>query len=291
MIRSMTGYGKSESTLQGLPCSVEIRCVNARYLELTTRLPKHLATKELLVRETVREHVSRGTISVYVRLEAALANEEVSFNTEAAERITKALRQLRDKLHLEGDVTLEALMKFDAVMARPDEDAERPDAWPELKESIVEALRSLNTMREKEGAELTADFDNRIAAIDTALADIEVRSAQRIPLERVRLRERVRQLMEDSPIDDQRLQLEIVLLSEKLDVSEECVRLRSHMKFFREYMNEETAVGRKLNFLMQEMNREVNTIGSKANDPEIARLVVGMKEELERMREQVQNVE
>ncbi len=277
--------------MQGLPCSVEIRCVNARYLELTTRLPKHLANKELNVRETVREHVSRGTISVYVRVEAAVGNEVVSFNAEAAERITKALRQLRDKLHLEGDVTLDALMKFDAVTARPDEDAERPDGWPELKEAIVEALQSLNVMREKEGSELTADFDYRIAAIETALADIEVRSAARVPQERTRLRERVRQLMEDTPIDDQRLQLEIVLLSEKLDVSEECVRLRSHMKFFREYMNDETAVGRKLNFLMQEMNREVNTIGSKANDPEIARLVVGMKEELERMREQVQNVE
>jgi len=287
----MTGYGKSESTVQGLPCSVEIRCVNARYLELTTRLPKHLANKELNVRETVREHVSRGTISVYVRVEATIANEEVTFNADAAERITKALRQLRDKLQLEGDVSLDTLMKFDAVTARVDEDAERPDAWPELKDAIVEALKSLNVMREKEGSELTADFDNRIVAIDTALADIEVRSAERIPLERTRLRERVRQLMEDTPIDDQRLQLEIVLLSEKLDVSEECVRLRSHMKFFREYMNDETAVGRKLNFLMQEMNREVNTIGSKANDPEIARLVVGMKEELERMREQVQNVE
>lgn len=287
----MTGYGKSESMLQGLPCSVEIRCVNARYLELTTRLPKNFANKELNVRETVREHVSRGTISVYVRLEAAAANEEVTFNAEAAERITKSLRVLRDKLHLEGDVTIETLMKFDAVMARPEEDAERPDAWPDLKAAIVEALRSLNEMREKEGSELTADFDNRILAIDTALADIEVRSAERIPFERNRLRERVRQLVDDAVVDEHRLQLEIVLLSEKLDVSEECVRLRSHMKFFREYMQDETAVGRKLNFLLQEMNREVNTIGSKANDPEIARLVVGMKEELERMREQVQNVE
>lgn len=291
MIRSMTGYGKSETMVQGMPCSVEIRCVNARYLELSTRLPKMLANKELNVREVVREHVSRGTISVYVRLETAALNEEVAFNADAAEKITVALRALRDKLKLSGDVTLDALMKFDAVMARPDDEVEKPDAWPELKDAIVEALVSLNVMRTKEGAELTADFDGRIVAIEGALADIEVRSAARVPHERTRLRERVQKLMEDTPVDEQRLQLEIVILSEKLDVSEECVRLRSHMKFFREYMKEETAVGRKLNFLLQEMNREVNTIGSKANDPDIARLVVGMKEELERMREQIQNVE
>jgi uncharacterized protein (TIGR00255 family) len=165
------------------------------------------------------------------------------------------------------------------------------DAWPELKIAIGGALEALNAMRAKEGAQLALDFLHRIEIMESTLKTIEERSHARIPLERERLRERVRQLVDDAVLDEQRLQLEIVLLSDKLDVSEECVRLRSHIKFFRENLAEGVGVGRKLNFLLQEMNREVNTIGSKSNDAEIARMVVGMKEELERIREQVQNIE
>jgi uncharacterized protein (TIGR00255 family) len=200
------------------------------------------------------------------------------------------LRLLQHELSLDGTLTLADVLSIPAVFQGAPEDAEAPDPWPELSNLIIMAIEHLTAMRDKEGSELERDFDHRLAALEQALNDVEQRSKNRIPAERERLRERVTQLMSDG-VDEQRLQLEIILLADKLDVTEECTRLRSHIKFFRETMTTSSTAGRKLNFLLQEMNREVNTIGSKCNDADIARIVVGMKEEMERMREQIQNIE
>jgi uncharacterized protein (TIGR00255 family) len=291
MIRSMTGFGKSDGIVGGLSCTIEVRCVNGRYLEQSCKLPKDWSDKEGAIRELVREHVSRGSISMFIRTDDKAADTTVRVDVDLARRTVDALRALQVELGLSGTVDIAHLMGFPAIFQGSADATEKPDVWPELSAIIGRTLDALNAMRLREGAELEKDFLARLHAIETALVDVERRSAERIPAERERLRERVRSLIVEDAIDEQRLQLEIVLLSEKLDVSEECVRLRSHISYFREMLESKEAVGRKLNFLMQEMNREVNTIGSKTNDADIGRIVVGMKEELERMREQVQNIE
>lgn len=287
----MTGYGKSEFLIDGTQCTIEARCVNGRYLELSTRIPKEWSDKEGLIRETVRENVTRGSLNIFIRQEERGQQQAVQVDTEVARSFVEALRKLKAELGLDGSVSVDQLVHFPAIFQAPPDTTERPDVWSDLKKGLVDALVAMTAMRDKEGAELAKDLHGRLDAIEQGLADVEIRSAARIPHERERLRDRVKQVIDEASIDDQRMNLEIVLLAEKLDVTEECVRLRSHMKHFRQYMADDVQSGRKLNFLLQEMNREVNTIGSKTNDADIARVVVGMKEELERMREQVQNVE
>ncbi|HRK03926.1 MAG TPA: YicC family protein [Chlorobiota bacterium] len=290
MIRSMTGYGKVDATVAGRPCTIELRCVNGRYLEVSTRMPKEWSDKEHLVREVLRENVGRGSLTVFIRLEDNGRSAVPTFDVETARDVAETLRSLARATNVGDSLNLETLLRYDSVFLG-DRNGEDVEVWPELREAIISACSALNIMRELEGSELAKDFELRLTAIETALIEVERRSVERIPAERERLRERVRLVVDDEHIDPQRLQLELVLLADKLDVTEECVRLRTHVKHFRTYMEKEQAPGRKLNFLLQEMNREVNTIGSKTNDAEIALVVVGMKEELERMREQVQNIE
>lgn len=285
----MTGYGRAHGTVLGAPTSIEVKSVNGRYLELGVRIPKEWSYAEHQVRECIREHIVRGSVNIYIRREETSSEADVAVNVTAAGAYVAALRKLQQELQLSGEVSVDTIANYaPAFHATTDGEA---DVWAELEPLIATAISDLNTMRIREGAALVTDMQQRLTNISAALTMVEQISAQRIPAERERLRERVRQLTNDEGIDEQRLQLEIILLSEKLDVNEECVRLRSHIDHYASDLLGGGAVGRKLNFLLQEMNREVNTIGSKASDAEIARLVVGMKEELERIREQVQNIE
>lgn len=291
MVRSMTGYGKSECMLDDAPCTVEARSVNGRYLELSVKLPKEYSEHEGRIREVVREHVLRGSVNLYIRREDLAEITPLNVDVEAARHYVDALRTIQAELGVGGEVRIEHLTVFPSIFQRPLRSAERPDVWPSLKEAVVQALTAMNSMRDMEGKDLSRDLVTRCETIASALEIVEKRSLERIPAERERLRERVRQILDENAIDESRLSLEIVLLSEKLDITEECVRLRSHIKHFQQYMATEQQPGRKLNFLVQEMNREINTIGSKCNDADIAVTVVTMKEELERIREQIQNVE
>jgi len=291
MVRSMTGYGKSECMLDDAPCTIEARSVNGRYLELSVKLPKEYSEHEGRIREVVREHVLRGSVNLYIRREELAESAPMNVDVEAARQYVDALRTIQSELGVSGEVRIEHLTAFPSIFQRPIRPGERPDVWPTLREAIVQALTAMNAMRDMEGKDLTRDLVSRCETIAAALDVVEVRSKERIPAERERLRERVRQILDEQSIDESRLSLEIVLLSEKLDITEECVRLRSHIKHFQQYMATEQQPGRKLNFLVQEMNREINTIGSKCNDADIAVTVVTMKEELERIREQIQNVE
>lgn len=291
MIRSMTGYGTALCTVGGAPCTIEVKAVNGRYLEPSIRVPKEWADKENAVREIVRERVGRGSVTMYIRSESVEAVESVHVNMELARTYVSALRTVQQELGLVGDVSIEHLLSFPAIFQGAPDESERPDIWPELQAGVLAALANMNDMREKEGAQLAIDFEQRLTTVEQLLTLIETGAPLRIETERQRLRDRIRQVLEDMDPNDPRLQSEIILLSDKLDIAEECVRLRSHLQYFRETMRANEPVGRKLNFLMQEMNREVNTIGSKSSDAEVARQVVTMKEELERIREQVQNVE
>lgn len=293
MILSMTGYGRAERTKLGMTVSTEVRSVNSRYLDVTSRLPRSLSHREKEVKEIVRTFMSRGSLNITVKIEKESNGAPLlKVNASAAKSYYKLLNELKKTVRLREHVRLEHLLNFSEILEPIDADDDDSREWEVVGETTREALTQLNTMRANEGKELAGDFEKRIRWIDEALNEIERLSVNRIPGERKRLQERISQLVEDKVVIDQnRLELEIALLADKLDITEECVRFRTHNKFFLEAIQKDESPGRKLNFLIQEMNREANTIGSKANDAAIAHLVVKLKEELERIREQLQNIE
>lgn len=293
MIASMTGFGRAEVVRGGMRASVEVRGVNSRYLDVTTRLPRLLSQREKDIKEIVRSLVNRGSLVVSVTVEEeddGLAPMKV--NKTAAKSYMKLLNDLRKTAKITEKVRLEHLLKFSEVFEVPRDDQSDEREWGVVEEALRSALKGFNEMRRNEGGELAKDLEKRIRWLTDTVQHIGQVSKSRIPEERKRLHERIAQLLEDKAVIDQnRLELEIALLSDRLDVTEECVRFQSHTKFFLETMAGSESAGRKLNFLVQEINREANTIGSKTNDSEIAHLVVQIKEEVEKIREQLQNIE
>jgi len=289
----MTGFGRAEIARRGVTATVEVRAVNSRYLDVTTRLPRLLSQREKDIKEIVRSCVNRGNLVVSVTVEAeddGLAPMKV--NKTGAKTYMKLLNDLRKTAKIREKVRLEHLLKFSEVFEVPHDDQSDEREWAVVEEALRAALEGFNTMRRNEGGELAKDLDRRIRWLSQTVEEIEQVSRSRLPDERKKLHERIAQLVEDkSVIDQNRLELEIALLADKLDVTEECVRFRSHTKFFLETMTAADSAGRKLNFLVQEINREANTIGSKTNDADIAHRVVQIKEEVEKIREQLQNIE
>ncbi len=292
MISSMTGYGRGEARRDGIAIIVEVRSVNSRFLEVTARLPRSLSLRENDTKEAVRRRISRGKITLVAVVEReSNGGLPLKINVAAARSYYKLLNELRKSVRMRETVKLDHLLRFSEVIEMPDLEGGDEKEWQVFQEALAEALENLAVMRRQEGGELSKDFRLRIGLIDRALDTIEQLSKDQIPEERIRLRERVQQLMEQEKVNEERLELELALMADRLDVTEECVRFRSHNKFFLRALDEGDAAGRKLNFLTQEMNREANTIGSKSNSSEIAHLVVGVKEELEKIREQLQNIE
>jgi uncharacterized protein (TIGR00255 family) len=292
MIESMTGFGKGEASAKGVTVTVELRSVNNRFLEISTRAPKAIAQRENEIKELVKAKIARGKISLSAsKDEESDGDLPITVDKKRAKEIHAVLEQLRKTAKIKEPVKLEHMLHFSEIF-QTKEAAEDETEWNLFRKALLQAVDGLKKMREKEGAELARDAKERIQKINKNIDLVEQLSKKRIPEERKRLNEKVSQLVEDkSIINNQRLELEIAILSEKLDVTEECVRFRSHNKFFLEALLSKESEGRKLNFLIQEMGREANTIGSKCNDVEIAHIVVGIKEELEKIREQLQNFE
>ncbi|KXK55265.1 MAG: YicC family protein [Chlorobi bacterium] len=288
----MTGYGRSERSRDGVSVSVELRSLNSRFLEVITRTPRDLNPRENDIREIVRKIVNRGKINVSVNVEREQkATTGLKVDPDTVVAYKDALEQIKKAAKLKDTVSLDHLLQFRDLLIQPASEVSEDVQWELVAQAVEEAARALDTMRRNEGSELSRDITDRVASIGKMVDSVEKISREKIPQERQRLRERIAQLFENDEIDEQRLEFEIVILAEKLDVTEECVRFRSHAKFFMEAVNGPEPAGRKLGFLLQEMNREVTTIGSKSNDSEIAHLVVRAKEELEKIREQVQNIE
>ena len=293
MIQSMTGYGRGECTKNSISAVVELRSVNSRYFELGSRLPRSLSLRENEIKEIVRSKLVRGKISLTTTLQSDSNGKlPLQVNTAAAKSYYSLLQQLRKSLKLKETIKLEHVLRFSEVFEGGIDEEEVNAEWAVFEEALQLALKDLQTMRANEGKEISKDMIARVEKIQERLDVIESNSKKRIPEERMRLHERIAQLLGDKKlVDGQRLELEIALLSDKLDVTEECVRFRSHNKFFLAALANDDAAGRKLNFLIQEMNREANTIGSKSNDVEIAYNVIAVKEDLEKIREQLQNIE
>ena len=292
MLISMTGFGNATLSGDGMTVSVEIRSVNSRFYEFSARVPKHLQGRELDLKEMVRAQLKRGKVNLTLTVDKAEGAEmPLHVDVEAAKMYHRLLTQLRDAAGLTGEITLENLLQFSDVFTTQEQE-ELPEAeWTLITGGVEQSVAALFEMRRKEGEELTRDLEQRVRVMDATVNQIEELSHGRAALERDRLTERLRTLLADEKIDPARLDTEIALLADKMDITEEIVRFRSHTKFFLETLQSEVSEGRKLSFLLQEMNREANTISSKSYDASIAHMVVGIKEELERIREQIQNIE
>lgn len=296
MVRSMTGYGAAEPSADGGRWWVEVRSTNHRFLEVVVRLPRELGALEDRVRAAVAERVRRGRVEVLVREDSGLRPREAVVDTELARRYADALERLRRELGLAEPVTLGALLALPEVVrleeVRPDPEA----TWEALQPVLQRALERLVDMRTKEGGRLAADLRERLGRLEGWVERVAQRAEELPRAYAQRLRQRVAELLRslevDQPPDEARLALEVAAFADRCDVREELVRLRSHLEEARALLEgPDGPVGRKLEFLLQEMQREVNTVGSKAADLEVTRAVVEMKSELEAIREQVQNVE
>lgn len=293
MIISMTGFGRGDASSDGISITVEAKSVNSRYLDISLRLPQSIQEKELDFKELIHKHINRGKINVSVRINKAETGEpDVRINPNLVEGYKKMLDRLRDAAGIEGEVTLRDLLQFNDIFMSREEDEETINTiWQLAKEATENALEQLVHMRKQEGTQLKNDLMNRVDHIKSKMDEVQELTNGRAKETRDKLIERIQNLVDDELIDKDRLELEVAVLVDKMDITEELVRLQSHIKFFKEAIAHKDSVGRRLNFLSQEMNREINTIGSKANNSEISQHVVHAKESLEQIKEQIQNVE
>jgi len=293
MIASMTGFGRGEAESHGFVATVEIRSVNSRYCEISPRTPKSISDKEGDLSRIIKEAFSRGRISVSVQIDEPVA-EAVPFrvNALAVRNYAALLEEVRAAAGIEEPIRLEHVLRYADIMESVEQPVDEENhAWNATVQALDLACKGMREMRLQEGDALRRELTDRLDGTETKLREVERLAPMRVVSTKERLQQRLTEVLDDGRIDPDRLEFEMAMLADKLDVREECVRLDSHLVLFREAIASGEAVGRKLNFLAQEMNREVNTIGSKSNDAEMSHLVVGMKEELEKIREQVENVE
>lgn len=292
MAYSMTGYGAGEVQLGENRISVELKTVNNRYMEVSCRLPAFLSQYEGKIREIVRNHLQRGKLYLNVSVQGNTNGTlGIQVEPETAASIRKLLQNLRDITGVKEELKLDHFLKFSEIFENNHEKEEGDKIWPGVEEALLKALEELKMMRAEEGRVLCDDMIGRIEKINQHVKLIDDMSKEKVDETYQKLVDKVRQLVRDADIHVDRIESEVALIAEKLDVTEECVRLRSHNQLFLNVIQKESAVGKKLNFLLQEMNREANTISSKASHAEISHLVVDMKEEIEKLREQVQNLE
>ena len=292
MIKSMTDYGRAREVRNKRDITVEIRSVNNRYLDCTVKMPRMYAFAEDAIRKRVQSGVSRGKVDVFITVDASAADvAKVTVNRELAAEYAAALRELSQVAGTEASVTPEVLSRYPDVLTvtKADEDLETVSA--DLCAMLDEALSAYNAMRAVEGAKLAEDIENRLRAIEDYTARVEERSPQTVAEYREKLTARMQEVLQSTTIDPQRILTEAAIYADKVAVDEETVRHRSHVSQLRSMLASDEPMGRKMDFLIQEVNRESNTIGSKCNDVSIAQVVVGLKAEVEKMREQVQNVE
>jgi uncharacterized protein (TIGR00255 family) len=294
MIKSMTGYGRAEGEIGGRRLAVEVKAVNHRFLNFLAKLPPELQRCESELLGLVKARLQRGQVNVFAAWDGRCgAASGVYINADAAREAAHALRAAARAAGISGEVTLEHLLSIPAVTNPGGTGLDSEALWAEAAPIFHAALTALDALRVREGTDLAADLRGRLGAIGALLDRVESRRPLHVEEVRARLGRRIQDLAQDLPpeVAAERIALEVALFADRSDVSEEVVRLRSHLDKVLELLAEGGVVGRKLDFLLQEMNREVNTIGSKAADAEIGRAVVEMKAELEKVREQVQNLE
>ena len=293
MIKSMTGYGRARQMRNKRDITVEVRSVNNRYLDCTVKMPRMYAFAEDAVKQTVQKYVSRGKVDVYITVDASAADvAKVTVNRELAAQYAAALGELAEVCGPTAyKVTPETLARFPDVLTTRHADVDEEQLWEDVSAVTAQALDRFVEMRAAEGAKMKADVENRLRFLEECVGRVETLSAGRVENYTNRLYEKLKVILEDRNIDDARVLTEAAIFGDKTAVDEETVRLRSHIAQYRSILELDEPVGRKLDFLTQELNRETNTIGSKCQDLDITRIVVDMKAEIEKIREQIQNLE
>ena len=292
MIHSMTGYGRAVKTLNGREITVEMRSVNNRFLDCSVKMPRAFSYAEDAVKQKIKEQVSRGKVDVFISVNALEGeNVKISLNRPVLEGYLAALRTIASDYEVRDDISVTALSRYPDVFVveKPEEDEKQNIA--DIVSVTQEAIENYNAMRATEGAALAANLRAHAAVILRYVEKVEERSPVTVAEYRTRLENKLREVLESTTIDENRIVTEAAIFADKVAVDEETVRLRSHLSQMESLLSGGGAIGRKLDFLLQEMNREANTIGSKGNDLEQARNVVEIKAELEKIREQIQNIE
>jgi uncharacterized protein (TIGR00255 family) len=288
----MTGYGRSEVQDEQLHFTIEMRSVNHRYLDISLRYPRFYAALEARMKQLIGTYFTRGRIEVTVAQQSLGASDRtVTLDQALAQQYHRALNQLQETLRLPGTVDLNMLLTLREILKIEETETDTEDAWKLMQVGFAQACESLQHMRLQEGAFLAEDLRSRLQLIGCHVESVRQRVPMVLQTYRERLEERITELFQTQDLDPDRLHQEVILLAERTDVTEELTRLESHLQAMTVLLEAEGAIGRKIEFLLQEMNREVNTIASKSSDAEISQTVVEMKSELERMREQIQNVE
>jgi len=291
-MRSMTGYGLGGASDDLYQLTVEIRSVNNRYLDLLFRLPRELAAFEVPLREKAKQQVARGKLNINVSI-GFVRSEEGSehLNLPAIKRRFQALEEVKTSLGLSDEVRLEHLLHFSELFSEDLSDVDLERVEPLLFAAAEQALNALNQMREKEGAYLQEDMRRRLDTVTQLNQQIRRKGRSNIKKEFDKLLNNVLDLVDEKKIDRTRLEQEVAIIADRVDITEECVRLASHLEMFAKALEQQQETGKKLNFVLQEMHREANTMNSKTSDLQIAQWVIQMKEEIEKLREQVQNIE
>ncbi len=291
LIKSMTGFGRGEFSQGTSTFSVDVRSVNHRYSDISVRMPRAMSILEEKVREFVNEKISRGKVDVYINYNTFGQNSQVKLDTNLAKAYVDSLNTLKEMFGIRDDISLSLLTRFPDIMALETVEMNMDELWLILKEALKMALDALVEMRQREGERLKNDLLEKLVNVKDFVGNIKEKSYSIVDEYKNKLYDRIKELTKDIPIDENRLLTEVAVFADKSGIDEEIVRLESHMEELRKALNFKGSVGKKLDFIIQEMNREVNTIGSKITDLGILNNVISIKTEIEKIREQVQNIE
>ncbi len=292
MIKSMTGYGRSEAVIDGKKIFCEIKSVNHRYSDYSIRVPRNFGFLEDKVKKLASERVSRGKVDIYIGVEyCESADRKIYLNTELAEEYLKALVELKEQTGLRDDISVMGIARLPDIFRAERLEEDEDKLWEAVKTVTLSALDEFSAMRQREGERISEDLSQRIEYMRGIAKKIEERSPETVLEYQTKLYNKIKEVLDGKDIDEARILTEVAIFADKVAVNEETVRLSSHFDEFYKIISADEPAGRRLDFLIQEINREINTTGSKANDIEIARYVVELKGETEKLREQVQNVE
>ena len=292
MIRSMTGYGNAKGTVAGLSLSVELRSVNNRYLDLNIKLPRGFLFAESAVKAYIQDRVSRGKVDVFLTLDSVESDQtRIRVNDRLAAAYREAVYAIGSELELPVPLNALDIARFPDVLSLDKEELDQETFLEQLKPLLELAIGDFNQMRTREGAKLKDDLLEKADRIEALVREVELQSPRTVQAYRLRLENKLREVLEDTSVAEERLITEAAIFADRIATDEETVRLHSHLSQLRTLLDQGSPIGRKLDFLIQEFNREANTIGSKCQDSEIAYIVVELKSEIEKIREQVQNIE
>ena len=292
MIKSMTGFGRCEVLKDSRKFTVELKSVNHRYLDVNIRMPKKLNFFETSIRTLLKSYADRGKVDIFITYEDLSQSQvSVKYNAALAAEYLKYLNQMAEEFSLDNDVRVSTLSRYPEVFTMEECSEDEDELWNGLKEALEGAFSQFVEMRTKEGERLKEDILLKLDLLSEQIRFIEERAPQIIAEYRTTLEEKMRELLEDTQIDDNRIAAEVILFADKICTDEEVVRLKSHIQHMKETLEESNGIGRKLDFIAQEMNREANTILSKANDLDISNRAISLKTEIEKIREQIQNIE